>query len=118
MEISYRLLHRINRGSQEGGEALAAGRKGLAARKAKHPGDKTADWTVKKERRKEENRESRQGKKMRERKQRKAERPTKTNETAKPNIRRQFSPLPIKNVFPHQSIHMPFQNVLFFCLGL
>jgi len=33
---------------------LAAGRKGLAAEKVKHPGDKTADWTVMKERRREE----------------------------------------------------------------
>lgn len=34
---------------------MAAGRKGLAAKKkkkTKHPGVKTADWTVKKERRK------------------------------------------------------------------
>lgn len=55
VEISYQLLHRINRGSEEREEALAAGRKGLAAKKkkAKHPGDKTADWTVKKEGRKE-----------------------------------------------------------------
>lgn len=35
VEISYRLLHRINWGSQEGGEALAAGRKELAAKKSK-----------------------------------------------------------------------------------
>ena len=33
---------------------MAAGRKGLAAEKAKHPGDKTADWTVMKKRRREE----------------------------------------------------------------
>ena len=36
---------------------MAAGRKGLAAKKkkkAKHPEDKSADWTVMKERRREE----------------------------------------------------------------
>ena len=102
VEISYRLLHRINWGSWEGGEALAAGRKGLAAEKAKHPGDKTADWTVMKERRREE--KATWGEKIG---RGKAERLTKTSKTQQNRYQESFSALSVKYVFSHQAVDMP-----------